>query len=177
MGNYGGMDVHVCAFLTSALDGGGWSASRPGHLALGGNTPGTHWIECWWTPESISTLKRTRVIQLESLSLLKYPSSCLIGNSCVHCEIRCCLPGGDTIYSGRCLPSCDAAFVRISLLSFLCHILRDLCCCYSASAPARSAYRDTILVPHLPFSLLLMFLYPGPPDFPLPPVCPPIRLG
>jgi len=30
------------AFLTSALDGGGWSASHPGLF-----TPGTHWIGGW----------------------------------------------------------------------------------------------------------------------------------
>jgi hypothetical protein len=28
--------------LTSTLDGGEWSASRPGRF-----TPGTHWIGCW----------------------------------------------------------------------------------------------------------------------------------
>jgi hypothetical protein len=38
---YGGVDVENHVFLTSALVGGGWSASRPGRF-----TPGTHWIEC-----------------------------------------------------------------------------------------------------------------------------------
>jgi hypothetical protein len=35
---YGGMDV----FLTSALVGGEWSASYPGHF-----TPDTHWTRGW----------------------------------------------------------------------------------------------------------------------------------
>jgi hypothetical protein len=36
------------SFLTSALDGGEWSASRPGRdLPPGERTPGTHWIGGW----------------------------------------------------------------------------------------------------------------------------------
>jgi hypothetical protein len=31
-------------FLTSALDGGEWSASRPGRFISGEIAPGTHWI-------------------------------------------------------------------------------------------------------------------------------------
>jgi len=30
--------------LTSALDGGEWSVSRPGHFTLRERAPGTHWI-------------------------------------------------------------------------------------------------------------------------------------
>jgi hypothetical protein len=36
---YGGVDVYIHVFLTSAVVGGEWSASLPGRL-----TPGTHWI-------------------------------------------------------------------------------------------------------------------------------------
>jgi hypothetical protein len=32
------------SFLTSALDGGKWSASRPDRLTPGERAPGTHWI-------------------------------------------------------------------------------------------------------------------------------------
>jgi hypothetical protein len=35
------------SFLTSALDGGGWSASRPGRTLLPGKGHGTHWIGVW----------------------------------------------------------------------------------------------------------------------------------
>jgi hypothetical protein len=31
-------------FLTSAIDGGEWSASRPGHFTPGETAPGTHFI-------------------------------------------------------------------------------------------------------------------------------------
>jgi hypothetical protein len=33
--------------LTSALDGGEWSASRPGHFTPKERAPGTHWIGGW----------------------------------------------------------------------------------------------------------------------------------
>jgi len=33
--------------LTSALDGGEWSASRPGYFTPRERAPGTHWIGDW----------------------------------------------------------------------------------------------------------------------------------
>jgi hypothetical protein len=42
---YGGVDLQTHIFLTSALVGGEWSASRPGYLTPGERDPGTHWIE------------------------------------------------------------------------------------------------------------------------------------
>jgi len=39
---YWGIGVELHAFLTSALDGSEWSASRPGSF-----TPGTHWMGGW----------------------------------------------------------------------------------------------------------------------------------
>jgi hypothetical protein len=42
---YWGVEVELHAFLTSALDGGDWSASRPGHFTRRERTSGTHWIE------------------------------------------------------------------------------------------------------------------------------------
>jgi hypothetical protein len=39
------------SFSTSALDGGEWSASRPGHaFTPGERTPGTHWTGGWVGP-------------------------------------------------------------------------------------------------------------------------------
>jgi hypothetical protein len=40
------------SYLTSALDGGEWSASRPGRAILGERTPGTHWIGGWVGPRA-----------------------------------------------------------------------------------------------------------------------------
>jgi hypothetical protein len=39
---YGGVDVYIHVFLTSALVGGEWSASRHGRFTSGERTPGTH---------------------------------------------------------------------------------------------------------------------------------------
>jgi hypothetical protein len=44
MKTYEGLDVQTNVFLTSALDGGEWSASRPGRFAPGEGAPDTHWI-------------------------------------------------------------------------------------------------------------------------------------
>jgi hypothetical protein len=44
---YGGVYVQIHIFLTSALVGGEWSASRPGRF-----TPSTHW-EAGWAPEPV----------------------------------------------------------------------------------------------------------------------------
>jgi hypothetical protein len=43
MTTYGGVEVYLHAFLTSALDGGGWSTSRPASK----RTPVTHLIGGW----------------------------------------------------------------------------------------------------------------------------------
>jgi hypothetical protein len=44
---YGGVDVYTYVFLTSALVGGEWSASRPGRFTPGERAPSTHWIGGW----------------------------------------------------------------------------------------------------------------------------------
>jgi hypothetical protein len=45
MKSYGGVDVQTLVFLTSALYGGEWSASRPGSFIPGEIAAGTDWIE------------------------------------------------------------------------------------------------------------------------------------
>jgi hypothetical protein len=44
---YGGVDVYTHVFLTSALVGGEWSASRPCRFIPGKGPPATHWIGGW----------------------------------------------------------------------------------------------------------------------------------
>jgi hypothetical protein len=50
----------VTHYLTSALDGGKWSASRPGRFTLRERAPGTHWIGGWVGPRAVldAVLKR-----------------------------------------------------------------------------------------------------------------------
>jgi hypothetical protein len=45
----GEVELQFHAFLTSALDGGEWSASRPSRFIPRERAPGTHWIESVWT--------------------------------------------------------------------------------------------------------------------------------
>jgi hypothetical protein len=47
MKTYGGVDVEIHIFLTSALVLGEWSASRPCRF-----TPGTHFIGGWVDPRA-----------------------------------------------------------------------------------------------------------------------------
>jgi hypothetical protein len=54
MKTYRGVDVQTDVFLISVLDGGEWSASRPGRFTLGERALGTHWIEVWVKPQSRS---------------------------------------------------------------------------------------------------------------------------
>jgi hypothetical protein len=49
---YGGVDVQIHTFLTSALDGGEWSASRPCRFTTRERAPGTHWIGGWVDPQA-----------------------------------------------------------------------------------------------------------------------------
>jgi hypothetical protein len=44
---YGGVDVYIHIFLSLALAGSEWSASRPGRFTSGERAPGTHWIGVW----------------------------------------------------------------------------------------------------------------------------------
>jgi hypothetical protein len=50
---YRGVNVQTHVFLTSALVGGEWSASRPGRFTPGEIAPGTHWIGGWVDPEPV----------------------------------------------------------------------------------------------------------------------------
>jgi hypothetical protein len=44
---YGGLDIYIHVFLTSALVGGEWLASRLGRFNPGEKAPVTHWIGGW----------------------------------------------------------------------------------------------------------------------------------
>jgi hypothetical protein len=60
---YGGIDVLIHIFLTSALVGGEWSASRPGRFTPGERVPGTHWIGGWVDPiTGLDDLKKRKFL-------------------------------------------------------------------------------------------------------------------
>jgi hypothetical protein len=49
---YEGVEVQIHGFLTSALVGGEWSASRPCRFTPGERVSGTHWIGGWVRPRA-----------------------------------------------------------------------------------------------------------------------------
>jgi len=62
MKTYGGMDVELHSLLTSALDGGEWSASRPGRFTPKERASGTHWIRGWVGPRAgLGTMVRRNI--------------------------------------------------------------------------------------------------------------------
>jgi hypothetical protein len=50
METYGGVDLENHVFLNSALVGGEWSASYPGHFTPEESSPGIRWIGGWVGP-------------------------------------------------------------------------------------------------------------------------------
>jgi len=49
MKTYAGVEVQLHAFLSSAADGGEWSALRPGSQ----RAPVIHWFEARWAPQTV----------------------------------------------------------------------------------------------------------------------------
>jgi hypothetical protein len=60
--------VKFDAFLTSAVGGGEWSASRPGHFISRKRVPTIYWIGGWWEP-------RAGVEALEKGKSLPFPGT------------------------------------------------------------------------------------------------------
>jgi hypothetical protein len=60
----GGEEYSSYSFSTSALDGGEWSASRPGRtFTPGERTPTTHWTGGWVGPRaSLDTQARGKIL-------------------------------------------------------------------------------------------------------------------
>jgi hypothetical protein len=66
---YGGVDVQIYIFLTSELDGGECSVSRPGRFTPGETAPRTHWIGGWVGPrDGLDDMKR-KFLTLPGLKL------------------------------------------------------------------------------------------------------------
>jgi hypothetical protein len=71
---YGEVDLQIRIFLTSALAGGEWSASRPCRFTPGERAPGTHWIGGWGGEKNINQ----NLVQKEIKRRLNS------GNACYH---------------------------------------------------------------------------------------------
>jgi hypothetical protein len=64
------VDVQIHIFLTSALDGGEWSASRPGRFTPGERALSTHWIGGWVGPTAgLDDVENIKFFDLPGLEL------------------------------------------------------------------------------------------------------------
>jgi hypothetical protein len=50
---YWWVEAYLHSYLTSALDGGEWWASRPGRFSPRERAPGTYWIGGWVGPRAV----------------------------------------------------------------------------------------------------------------------------
>jgi hypothetical protein len=67
---YGWVDVQIHIFLTLALAGGEWSASRHGHFTPRERASGTHWIGGWVDPRAaMDDLEKRKFLTLLGLEL------------------------------------------------------------------------------------------------------------
>jgi hypothetical protein len=67
---YGGVDIQIHIFLTSALVGGEWPASRPGRFTPGKRDPGTHLIgDCVDPRAGLDDVKERKFLILLELEL------------------------------------------------------------------------------------------------------------
>jgi hypothetical protein len=64
------VDVKVHIFLTSALAGGEWSASRLGRFTPGERAPGSHWIGGWVDPRAgLDDMSKRKFFTLPGLEI------------------------------------------------------------------------------------------------------------
>jgi hypothetical protein len=62
-------------FLTSAFDGGEWSASRPGPFTLGEISPNAHWIEGWVGPRAgLDVVEKGKIFSMPGFT--PWPVAC-----------------------------------------------------------------------------------------------------
>jgi hypothetical protein len=67
---YWGVDVEIHIFLTSALVGVEWSASRLGRFIPGKRDPGIHWVGGWVDPRaSLDDAEKRKFLILPGLEL------------------------------------------------------------------------------------------------------------
>jgi hypothetical protein len=70
MKTYGGVDVQIHVFLTSALIGGEWSASRPCRFTHRERTPDIHSIGGWVNPTAgLDDVEKRKFFTLPGLEL------------------------------------------------------------------------------------------------------------
>jgi hypothetical protein len=70
MNTYGGVDLYIHIFLTSALVGGEWLVSLPDRFTPGERAPGTHWTGGWVDPrDGLDDLEKKKFLSLSGLEV------------------------------------------------------------------------------------------------------------
>jgi hypothetical protein len=70
MKSYGKVDVYIHIFLTLAIAGGEWSASRPTHYTPGERAPSSVWIGDWVNARvGLDDMERKKFLILPGLEL------------------------------------------------------------------------------------------------------------
>jgi hypothetical protein len=70
MKTYGGVDLQIHVFLTSALVGGEWSESQPCRFTPGERATSTHWIGGWLGPRAgLDDVEKRTFFTLPGLNL------------------------------------------------------------------------------------------------------------
>jgi hypothetical protein len=100
---YGGVYVYINIFLTLALVGCQWSASRPGRFTPGERAPDSHCIGGWVDPRAaLDDMQKWKFLTLPGLELrplsrpsrcqslyqLRYPGSTLRGRNVVKVKFQ-----------------------------------------------------------------------------------------
>jgi hypothetical protein len=64
------VDVYIHIFLTSAIAGGEWSASRPGRFTPGERAPDTHWLGGWvYSRADLDDVEKRKFLTFPGLEL------------------------------------------------------------------------------------------------------------
>jgi hypothetical protein len=106
---YWGIEVYSTHSLTSALDGGEWSASRPGRFTPRERAPDTHWIGGWTDPRDV----------LDAVVRRKFPAPA--GNRTLEPRSTSANP----IELSRLLQRKQRNENRLQILKLACYILFD----------------------------------------------------
>jgi hypothetical protein len=90
---YGEWMYRSTFFLTSALAGDEWSASRPDRFTPEERTPGTHWIGCWVDPRAgLDGVEKRKFSTLPGLELR--PLGCPARSQSLYAD--CAIPAPNT---------------------------------------------------------------------------------
>jgi hypothetical protein len=82
---YGELDVQIHVFLTSALHGGEWSASRSGRFTLREGARGSNWIGGWVdSRDGAEEVEKREILKLSGLELrtLRHPAVATRNTDC-----------------------------------------------------------------------------------------------